>query len=61
MDISTYMSSTHLALQHTLSMAVADMAMNSTAANMATLVSDMTEMLPPQGVDGLGVNLDVMA
>ncbi len=58
-SISSFLSATHASLLHTVSMSVADMAMNSSAQQMQELVNQISESAPP--VDGLGVNLDTFA
>ncbi len=58
--ISSYMQSAALSLSSTLSMTVADMAINGSAEQMAELVSMIDETVAP-AVDGVGVNLDVRA
>ncbi len=58
--ISSYMQSAALSLSSTLSMAVADMAINGSAEQMAELVDMIDETAAP-AVDGLGMNLDVRA
>ncbi len=58
-SIAAYMGATHAQLMQTVSLSVADMAMNSSAQQMQEMVNQINEIAP--AVDGLGANLDVLA
>ncbi len=60
--LSSMLASTHAQLQQTLSLAVADMAMNGSAGQMAQLIEQIPESAPqqrPQGIDGVGVHINI--
>ncbi len=61
-SISAYLASSAAALQQTIAMSVADMAMNGSAAQMQGLVEQISNISPSApAVDGLGANIDVKA
>ncbi len=64
--LSSYMASTHAALLQTMSVAVADMAINGTANQMSGMMNEMLDSVQTvqqqaPAVDGVGQNLDVRA